>query len=79
MLDKNNKSYVIQFIRDEYDIDGQLTLRIYEKSGRRYVISNPYGPAFVSFENNKVAETKFYLLGEEKSEFEIEVLKATID
>ena len=79
MLDKNDKSYVIQFIHNEYDIDGQLTLRVYEKSGRRYAISNPYGPAFVSFENNKVAETKFYLLGEEKSEFEIEVLKATID
>ena len=79
MLDKNDKSYVIQFIRNDYNINGQLTLRIYEKSGKRYVISNPYGPAFVSFENDKVAETKFYLLGEEKSEFEIEVLKLTID
>ena len=79
MLDKNDKSYVIQFIRNEYGINGQLTLRVYGKSGKRYVISNPYGPAFVSFENDKVAETKFYLLGEEKSEFEIEVLKSTID
>ena len=79
MLDKNDKSYVIQFIRNEYGINGQLTLRVYEKSGKRYVISNPYGPAFVSFENDKVAETKFYLLGKGSSEFEIEVLKATID
>ena len=79
MLDKNDKSYVIQFIRNEYGINGQLTLRVYEKSGKRYVISNPYGPAFISFENGKVAETKFYLLGKESSEFEIEVLKATID
>ena len=79
MLDKNDKSYVIQFIRNEYGINGQLTLRVYEKSGKRYVISNPYGPAFISFENDKVAETKFYLLGKESSEFEIEVLKATID
>ena len=79
MLDKNDKKYVIQFIRNEYDMDGQSTLRIYEKRGRkRYVISNPYGPAFISYENDKMAETKFYMLGEEVSEFEIEVSKATI-
>ena len=77
MRDKNDKSYIVQFDRNEDGIKGNSTLRIYEKSGTLYAISNPYGPAFVRYENYQIAETKFYILGEDKSELEIEVLKAT--
>ncbi len=77
MRDENDKSYIVQFNRNEDGIKGNSILRIYEKSGTLYAISNSYGPAFIRYEDYKVAETKFYLLGEDKSEFEIEVLKAT--
>ena len=76
MLDKNDESYIIDFNRNEDNINGNSILRVYKKCGKRFPISNPYGPAFVRYENHKIAETKFYILGEEKSEFEIEVLNA---
>ena len=76
MLDKNDESYIVNFTRDEDNIKGNSVLRVHKRSGMRFPISNPYGPAFVRYENYKIVETKFYLLGEEKSEFEIEVSKA---
>ena len=76
MLDKNDEHYIVQFNRNDDNINGNSILRVYKRSGMRMPISNPYGPAFVRYENHKIVETKFYLLGEEKSEFEIEVLKA---
>ena len=76
MLDKNDESYIVNFTRNEDNIDGNSILRVHKKSGRRFPISNPYGPAFVRYENYEIAETKFYLLGEEVNEFEIEVSKA---
>ena len=75
MLDKNGERYIVNFERDEDGIKGNSILRVYKRSGRIFPISNPYGPAFVRYENYKVVETKFYLLGKEKSELEIEVLK----
>ena len=77
MLDKNDKSYIVQFIRNKYCVNERSTLRIYQENGGNYVISNPYGPAFASFKDYEMIKTKFYLLGKELSEFEIEVLKAT--
>lgn len=78
MLDKNDKNYVVQFNRNKYSLNEKSTLRIYDNSGSGdCVISNPYGPAFVSFKNYEIIKTRFYLLGKELSEFEIEVLKAT--
>ena len=75
MLDKNDERYIVNFNRNDDDIKGNSILRVYKRSDRIFPISNPYGPAFVRYENYKVAETKFYILGKEKSEFEIEVSK----
>ena len=75
MLDKNDERYIVNFNRNEDNINGNSILRVYKRSDRIFPISNPYGPAFVRYENYKVAETKFYILGKEKSEFEIEVSK----
>lgn len=77
MLDKNNKSYIVQFIRNKYSMNEKSTLRIYEGNSGNYIISNPYGPAFASFKEYELVQTRFYLLGKELTEFEIEVLKAT--
>ena len=75
MLDKNDEHYIVNFNRNEDNINGNSILGVYKRSGRIFPISNPYGPAFVRYENHKIVETKFYILGKEKSEFEIEVLK----
>ncbi len=76
MLDKNDKIYTVQFMRNKWCMNKSI-LRIYEENNNDYVIGNPYGPAIVDYENDKVVKTRFYLLGKELSEFEIEVLKAT--
>lgn len=76
MLDKNNKNYTVQFMRNKWCMNKSI-LRIYEESNDDYIVSNPYGPALVDYENDRVVKTKFYLSGNELNEFEIEVLKAT--
>lgn len=76
MLDKNNKNYTVQFMRNKWCMNKSI-LRIYEENNNDYIIGNPYGPAIVDYENDKVVKTRFYLLGKELNEFEIEVLKAT--
>lgn len=77
MLDKNDKSYIIQFVHSKYRASERSTLKVYEKCGVNHILNNPYGPAFVSFKNYKIDKIEFYLLGKKLSEFEIEVLKAT--
>lgn len=79
MLDKNNKIYTVQFMRNEYSINNETksTLWIYEKIDENWIASNPYGPALVRYRNDKVIQTKFCVSGKELDEFEIEVLKAT--
>lgn len=76
MLDKNNKSYTVQFMRNKFLIDNKSILRIYEENNGNYIVGNPYGPALVDYEDDKVVKTRFYLSGNELNEFEIEVLKA---
>lgn len=73
ILDKNDKSYIIQFVHSKYRMSEKSTLKVFEN----YMLSNPYGPAFVHFKNGEIVKTEFYLSGKELSEFEIEVLKAT--
>ena len=75
LLDKNGKSYTVQFMRNKWCMNKSI-LRIYEENNGDYVFSNPYGPALVDYENDRVVKTKFYLLDKELNEFEIEVLKA---
>ena len=75
ILDKNGKSYTVQFMRDKWCMNKSI-LRIYEENNGDYVFSNPYGPALVDYENDKVVKTKFYLSDKELNEFEVEVLKA---
>lgn len=79
MLDKNDKIYTVQFMRNEYSVNNETksTLWIYEEIDENWIASNPYGPALVRYRNNEVIQTKFCILGKELSEFEIEVLKAT--
>ena len=77
MLDKDDKNYVVQFNRNKYSFNEESTLKVYEKRGVNYILSNPYGPAFIRFKNYEIVKTEFYLSGKELSEFEIEVLKAT--
>ena len=77
MLDKDDKSYTVQFIRNKFLIDNKSILRIYKENNGDYILDNPYGPAFVDYDNDRVIETKFYLSGNELNEFEVEVLKAT--
>lgn len=77
MLDKNNKSYTVQFMRNKFLIDNKSILRIYEENNGNYIVGNPYGPALVDYEDDKVVKTRFFLLGKELNEFEIEVLMAT--
>lgn len=77
MLDKNDKSYVIQFVHSKYRASERSTLKVYEKCGVNYILNNPYGPAFVHFKNYEIVNAEFYLSGKELNEFEIEVLKAT--
>lgn len=79
MLDKNDKIYTVQFMRNEYSVNNEIksTLWIYEEIDENWIASNPYGPALVHYRNNEVVQTKFCILGKELSEFEIEVLKAT--
>ena len=78
MLDKDDKNYVVQFNRNKYSFNEKSILRIYDNNkSEDYIISNPYRPAFVMFENHEIVKTRFYLLGKELSEFEIEVLKVT--
>lgn len=78
MLDKNDKIYTVQFMRNEYSVNNETksTLWIYEEIDENWIASNPYGPALVRYRNNQVVQTKFCILGKELSEFEIEVLKA---
>ena len=76
ILDKNDKSYIIQFVHSKYHTSERSTLKVYEKRGMNYILSNPYGPAFVHFKNYEIVTTEFYLSGKELNEFEIEVLKA---
>ena len=75
MLDKNDKIYTVQFMRNKWCMNKSI-LRIYEENNGDYVFSNPYGPALVDYENDRVVKTRFYLLDKELNEFEIEVLKA---
>lgn len=78
VLDKNDKSYVIQFVHSKYRMSEKSTLKIYDSNDSKgYLMSNPYGPAFVSFKNYEIVKTEFYLSGKRLNEFEIEVLKAT--
>ena len=77
MLDNNDEIYTVQFMRNKFLIDNKSILRIYKENNGDYMLSNPYGPAFVDYDNDRVIETKFYLSGNELNEFEIEVLKAT--
>lgn len=79
MLDKNDKIYTVQFMRNEYSVNKETksTLWIYEKIDENWIASNPYGPALVRYRNNQVIQTKFCVSGKELNEFEIEVLKAT--
>ena len=76
MLDKNNKNYTVQFMRNKWCMNKSI-LRIYEENNDDYIIGNPYGPAIVDYEDDKVVKTRFFLLGKELNEFEVEVLKAT--
>lgn len=76
MLDKDDKIYTIQFMRNKWCINKSI-LRIYKENNGDYMFSNPYGPALVDYENDRVVKTKFYLSDKELNEFEIEVLKAT--
>ena len=78
MLDKNDKIYTVQFMRNEYSVNNETksTLWIYEKIDENWIASNPYGPALVRYRNNQVIQTKFCVSGKELNEFEIEVLKA---
>lgn len=78
MLDKNDRIYTVQFMRNEYSVNNETksTLWIYEEIDENWIASNPYGPALVRYRNNQVVQTKFCILGKELSEFEIEVLKA---
>ena len=76
MLDKNDKSYIVQFVHSKYCTSEKSTLKIFEKRGVNYILSNPYGPAFVSFKNYEIVKTEFYLSSKQLNEFEIEVLKA---
>lgn len=75
MLDKNNKSYIVQFMRNKWCVNKSI-LRIYEENNGDCMFSNPYGPALVDYEDDRVVKTKFYLSDKELNEFEIEVLKA---
>lgn len=76
MLDKNGKSYTVQFMRNKWCMNESI-LRIYEENNGDYILSNPYGPALIDYEDDKVVKTRFYLSGNELNEFEVEVLKAT--
>lgn len=78
MLDKSDKIYTVQFMRSEYSINNETksTLWIYKEIDGNWIASNPYGSALVRYRNNEVIQTKFYVLGKELNEFEIEVLKA---
>ena len=79
ILDNNDKSYTVQFMRNKCSSNNKSKsiLWIYEEIDGNWIASNPYGPALVRYCNNKVIQTEFYLLGKELDEFEIEVLKAT--
>lgn len=77
MLDKNDKSHIIQFVHSKYRTSERSTLKVYKKCGVNYILDNPYGPAFVHFKNYEIVNAEFYLSGKQLSEFEIEVLKAT--
>lgn len=76
MLDKDDKIYTIQFMRNKWCINKSI-LRIYKENNGDYMFSNPYGPALVDYEDDRVVKTKFYLSDKELNEFEVEVLKAT--
>ncbi len=78
ILDNNDKSYTVQFMRNKCSSNNKSKsiLWIYEEIDGNWIASNPYGPALVRYSNNKVIETEFYLLGKKLNEFEIEVLKA---
>lgn len=76
MLDKDDKIYTVQFMRDKWCMNKSI-LRIYEENNGDYMFSNPYGPALVDYEDDRVVKTRFYLSDNELNEFEIEVLKAT--
>lgn len=76
MLDKNGKSYTVQFMRNKWCMNKSI-LRIYQENNGDYMFSNPYGPALVDYKDDRVVKTKFYLLDKELNEFEVEVLKAT--
>lgn len=76
MLDKNDKNYIVQFMRNKWCMNKSI-LRIYEENNGDYMFSNPYGPALVDYEDDRVVKTRFYLSDNELNEFEIEVLKAT--
>ena len=56
---KNDEHYIVQFNRNDDNINGNSILRVYKRSGVRMPISNPYGPAFVRYENHKIVETKY--------------------
>lgn len=77
MLDKNDKSYTVQFIRNKFLIDNKSILRIYKENNGDYILDNPYGPALVDYEDDRVVKTRFYLSDKELNELEVEVLKAT--
>lgn len=76
MLDKNNKIYTVQFMRNKWCMNKSI-LRIYKENNSDYILDNPYGPALVDYENDRVVKTRFYLSDNELNEFEVEVLKAT--
>lgn len=77
VLDKNNNSYIIQFVHSKFRTSERSTLKIYNNNDSKgYLMSNPYGPAFVRFKNYKIDKTEFYLSGKKLNEFEVEVLKA---
>ena len=75
MLDKNNESYAVQFMRDKWCMNKSI-LRIYKENNGDYMLDNPYGPALVDYKNDRVVKTKFYLSDNELNELEVEVLKA---
>lgn len=79
ILDNNDKSYTVQFMRNKCSTNNKSksTLWIYEEIDGNWIASNPYGPALIRYRNDQVIQTKFCILGKELDEFEIEVLKAT--
>ena len=79
ILDKNDESYTVQFMRNKCSSNkkSKSIVWIYKEIDGNWIASNPYGPALVRYRNDKVIQTEFYLLGKELDEFEIEVLKAT--